>query len=549
SLGISFVFAGYRLGGNDEGALLTAAGKILRGGVFYRDINAYPFPGAHYLLAGTMALFGEHLGVARGLAACSFAALVGCLYALALRLLGRPRAALYGVSLLGFKLLAWPAFTAFFYWDLALLAACTAIWLFLAGHDAPSPRRLGLVGVCVGLALITKQNVGIYLASALFGILLFAAREGAPAGGREGIASNRAGMLPVAAGIAVTVLPGVIYFAFHGLLPELLRSGLIRPFTDYATTSSISFFRPLQWWQLSELQGTAGFSYFPETVWTLLRRQLLPGGEAVYSSYWLAGELFVRGVYSAMALTFVGACLQWFRPAEGTLRERRRLQGRFALLCFAVTISAFPRADFAHMMGIYPLVLLLLFSVTGELAERLPGGTARTLRAVEVGLVAGILSVVSVLSVVLLGSMTERLELSRADLRVWPEDAFVASVVRYVEENVPEDRSIFVYGHEAYYYFLSGRYTPWPFSQLYPGQAGRDAGQTLAALLDEKRPPLIIQGFTNFPGVPSLKNQIPKLDAFIRAQYQATPMPFRRYPPPFQRIPPPHRLQVLAPRR
>ena len=41
---MSAIFAGYRLGGNDEGALLTAAGKILRGGVFYRDIDAYPFP-------------------------------------------------------------------------------------------------------------------------------------------------------------------------------------------------------------------------------------------------------------------------------------------------------------------------------------------------------------------------------------------------------------------------------------------------------------------------------------------------------------------------
>ena len=41
---LSIWYAGFRLGGNDEGALLTAAGRILRGGVFYRDIDAYPFP-------------------------------------------------------------------------------------------------------------------------------------------------------------------------------------------------------------------------------------------------------------------------------------------------------------------------------------------------------------------------------------------------------------------------------------------------------------------------------------------------------------------------
>ena len=44
--------------------------------MFYRDIDAYPFPGAHYLLAAVMAAFGEHLGVARALATAVFCSLL-----------------------------------------------------------------------------------------------------------------------------------------------------------------------------------------------------------------------------------------------------------------------------------------------------------------------------------------------------------------------------------------------------------------------------------------------------------------------------------------
>ena len=76
-------------------------------------------PGAAYLLALVMQLFGETLSVARTLAAVVFVLTVLSLYAVALRLLGPSRAALYGASLLAFQLLAWPSFTAYSYWDVA----------------------------------------------------------------------------------------------------------------------------------------------------------------------------------------------------------------------------------------------------------------------------------------------------------------------------------------------------------------------------------------------------------------------------------------------
>jgi hypothetical protein len=97
----------------DEGAILTAAAKLLRGGVFYRDIDAYWLPGSAYLAAFAMKLFGEHLSVARALAAVSYLVMVLGLYALALRVVGPHRAALFGLCLICLKIAAWPALTAY----------------------------------------------------------------------------------------------------------------------------------------------------------------------------------------------------------------------------------------------------------------------------------------------------------------------------------------------------------------------------------------------------------------------------------------------------
>ena len=86
---LSVYFAGFQLPGADEGALLTNAMKLLRGGVFYRDVDAYPFPLAAYLAASAFSVFGEHLSVSRALAGLLFCATVLALYATALRLVDR----------------------------------------------------------------------------------------------------------------------------------------------------------------------------------------------------------------------------------------------------------------------------------------------------------------------------------------------------------------------------------------------------------------------------------------------------------------------------
>src|SRR5262245_41355681 len=168
---------------NDEGALLTNAAKILQGGIFYRDIDAYPFPAAPYLLALAMRGFGEHLEVARALAVVLFEIVLLALYAASLHLLSRPRAALFGLSLLVFKFLAWPAFTAYTYSDLSFAGACVASAALLSHLARPSRARLLLAGAAVALSVAAKQNLGLPLGAAIAAVLLVPAHGSA---GRDG---------------------------------------------------------------------------------------------------------------------------------------------------------------------------------------------------------------------------------------------------------------------------------------------------------------------------------------------------------------------------
>ncbi|MBW2291397.1 MAG: glycosyltransferase family 39 protein [Deltaproteobacteria bacterium] len=525
----SWSYASYGLGGSDEGALLATAGRILRGDVFYQDIDAYPFPGSNYLLALAMSLLGEHLSVARLLAALIYSGIVVTLYAIALQLLDRQRAALFGISLFGFKFLAWPAYTSYFYWDLSFLGACIAVLLLLGGSDRFSRSRLIGVGAATGIAFISKQSIGIYLGLAIVTLLILERVLNRDERTAANSMPRVVGHLML--GFALAAGPLILYFAAKGLLPQMIYSGLIRPFTDYANTSGISFTTPLRWWELGSLKGGQQFFYYPVSYWNLVNKELLPGGEGSYAFYWMAGEIFVRGVYSALPLTFAAALVSCMRNRKRfSLPEEQRFAA-FALLCAAVTGSAFPRADFTHLMGVYPMVLLLMFSCVGRLASmELEGIRTRRLRRAEAAAVAFFALLFLTLGLMRHAAMTAHIDLQRADLQVFPEDSYRASVVRFVTDELPEDAPLFIYGHEAHYYFLSGRYSSWKFLQLYPGQAGGDDGRALTEMLKQNPPRVVIQGFLNFPGIPSLPSYTPILHEYLRANYERDDRAFRRYP-------------------
>jgi len=533
ALALSLALADRGLPPNDEGALLTNAARILRGGVYYRDIDSYPFPGAAYLLAGAMALAGERVAVGRLLAAGLFALTVASLYAAASLLLERRRAALFGLSLLSFKFLAWPAFTAYLYSDLAFAAGALALALYLRHPQSGGRGALLGAGAALGACLLAKQNLGIYLTLATGALLLL------PGPGTAGASGRAARLALFGGGLALALAPPLAWFAGQGLLGAMLESGLLRPFTAYLPTSGVSYARALAWWELGSLRGVPAFPYFVAPYWVMLNRGDLPGGSES-GAWWLLGELVTRVLYTAIPLVFAAALLRLARGGRAAAAGPGRAFLAVALFAGAAVLSAFPRADFFHVVSVAPLVLLLAFALRRPSPARFwPEAVAVALLLLATGL--GLLRYAA--------GLEHRLSLERAELRVEPEAAWVESVARYAAEEVPPGAGLFVYGNEAIFYFLADRYAAWPFAQLYPGQTGRGGGAELVASLRRAPPALVIRGALSWPGLPALPSYTPALFQELRAGFELDPRVFERHPVRGGSEPPAAFLAVLRPRR
>lgn len=544
ALGASVWFAVFRPPPADAGALLTAASKILRGGIFYRDIDAYPFPGAHYLLALAMATFGEGLSVARALAAVFFCLLVVSLYAAALPVFGRKGAGLFGASLLSLKFLAWPSFTSYLYGDLAVTFGVGAVAILLWQLERPRSAAIVFAGALLGLSALCRQNVGFYLATA-FGLFLLAPFSFI---GFDALPMRRRAMLVGALcfGVAFPLVPVAGYFLSHGLLGAMIDSGIVRPFTGYLPTSGVSFIEPLQWWKFGGMRNGEGAAYFVEGYWQMLTRDLLPGRSS-QATYWVLGELFARMAYTVIVVLLGIAALGWFREIRVRKEKSARKAGCLFLSATALLLSALPRADWAHIIVVYPLVVLAGAHALMLLSADIPFVRGKLCRCAGVG-VTSLLIVTAGLAVYDHAQMPRKVELERAAWRDY-EDSPVESVVRYVRDELDPGDRLFVYGSDAQYYFLAERFYPWPFLQLYPGQTGGAHGAELLKRLREKPPELVVRGMQRWPGLLQIVHYAGLVDRHIRVCYREVDDLWARYPLPLEGHPPPNwALQVLRPK-
>jgi len=544
SAAISWIFADRTMPIPDEGALLTAAVKLLHGGVFYRDVDAYALPGASYLLALAMAIFGEHLAVARAIAGATFCAMVLGVYGCALSLMDTKRAAVCGLALLGLKFVAYPIYTMFFYADISVAAALLALALFLR-HDFAGPsKRLFFVGLLTAASIVTKQSTGL-LVAIVFGLVL------SLPGFAHAIRSTntrRAELASYGAGLALALGTMSLYFVFNGVFGDMLRGAFVRPFTGYWPTSEVSFLPPLAWWQFGRLVES-GPTYFPQLYfelvlyWSHLDPQSTDLGFAL-------GEIASRLIYTSLPVVF-GICAGlWIqallRPSEGGRDGSRPAtavlaKGRFfsaAGVSLAIVASAFPRADFVHVVTVYPAVVLTLFALgrpsllgvssSGEHDSPMPARSRRL--GIEGASVLILLALTSWLSLRYDSILTHRISIDRADLWVKPQHAWLESLVEFVQSEVPPGEPLFVYGHEAQWYFLTDRYTPRPFSQLYPGMTSDETGEEIAGLIARTRPRVILQGILHWPGMPDLRPYTPEVSRALEEFYISDPHAIPRPP-------------------
>ena len=215
----------------------------------------------------------------------------------------------------------------------------------------------------------------------------------------------------------------------------------------------------------------------------------------------------------------------------------------------AVVLSAFPRADLFHVMSVFPVVFLLLFLSKRSTSSDANAGDSSARAPWRSACCVGMLLVASVsIGLSHRNSMTYRMQLERADLYIEPSKSWVESVVNYVEGALWPDDRLFVFGHEAYYYFLTGHYYSWPFVQLYPGQVGADRGMPLVRAMQAEPPGLILSGILIWPGMPDVREYAAAPTLFLAKNFSVYQDFFVQHPPPAGEVPPDWAISVRRPR-
>lgn len=517
----------------DEGAMLVGAVKLLRGGVFFREVDAFPLPGAWYLLAGAMAIFGQHLITARALEVAIYTGMVVVSF-LAVRSAASSRVALlYGFSLIALKYWAWPIWTTYVYPDLAIALAMAGVLVFVRSLDRARPAMLGAAGFLFVASAWCKQTVGVYPGLVGLGLLLarsVLSARGAPAWSKRALRAGAEDPRPYApvkwyalGGIAALAMP-LAYFAAHGLAKEFAVNALVRPFTDYLPLSGLPYTKMLKLWEFGSTSNRDLFPYITPMSCAIIYTHLDATGVWL-SRQALATEAVSRAIFLVIPLAFgLGGAL-----IVRSLRARAPSLPRIApalalyLLAAGIFFSAFPRADYPHVINVAPAWLAVLF-VAGDLVGSGANATRRRQRLTDTILALGVVAAL-VAGVVLLVLIYRSSPVS-ADLpgagrvRSTLQQEQVGAITRYIRARTKPADPLFVLGHEAFYYFLCDRYSPWPFAQVFPGQTGAGAGRELADAIERLRIRYVIKGDTRFPGLPPIESYAPSLMRYIGGHYR-----------------------------
>ena len=212
-------FCGQTIWSVDEGITVTAAQRILSGGVLYRDIADQRGPLVPYLESPILAVGGawNNAAIHWTLAVLLGLATLG-IWRIGTRLEGGPtgRAAAVAFVVLSFLLAgAEDTMAAHTEWFL-LLFSVAGFWTFVAVREQPGFGRGIPVGVLFGLAVLAKQPALLDGLTMLVLVGLCLATQP-----RE----RRAGLIGLAAGsgvgLAAVLGCSIGYFAWHGALADL----------------------------------------------------------------------------------------------------------------------------------------------------------------------------------------------------------------------------------------------------------------------------------------------------------------------------------------
>jgi 4-amino-4-deoxy-L-arabinose transferase-like glycosyltransferase len=438
----------------DEGSILAIADALRSGARLYVDRITPLAPLTYELLAWLFALFGTHLGVARLLQAGTFVACVLVAYAILRPLVGWRWAAAGAAALLPLKAFGFPLWTIVNYSQLAMLVCLMALALLLRFLAGGGRGWIAAAGIATGLAVATKQNLGLLLGAVLAATLLL--QGGAPARRPRARAADIAILGSGAAAVLAVVL---LAYAAAGSLGELLHRTLVNA---ASLTPHYAVALPdLRIWSLdAERFGPKAFAYFPSPLFAMALAGKLPLTLGV-----VAVELLVKVAYFLppvlIAVGLLGLAAERWRGGGAYPWSGQALVIGFGAVAYA---SMLYRADWTHLMNVYPALLLALVVLMARARRARPllGRAAALLLLTWIG--AG-----AALGALILREYRWPVETARGRLLALESEAAAARArLAHLAAQAPGDRVLLLRA-EPLYAFLADRPIPIPFDLVLPG--------------------------------------------------------------------------------
>jgi 4-amino-4-deoxy-L-arabinose transferase-like glycosyltransferase len=481
----------------DEGSTAAQALRVLNGELIYRDFFTVVTPGSYYTVAWLFRIFGEQLMVLR------WAALVtGIAIALTTLVVARQISAWPFAAAAALMTTVWGWFLVapnFYSWEAALLsmlALACYLWHARLRADA-SAGWLIAAGIAAGCAAMVKQNIGAYTAAglmiAIWGSMLFD-RE------RDLVGKLKTSAQFIA-GLAVPVIPTLLWLILSGAGPYLYESWVYYPLSKYPER----FARP-----------------FPDFFPFSFQDPFEP---------WVKLVIYLPVVVYPFALTMIGVLSWRFRQQArlNTDATQSKSEGHALLAITAVgaltLLQSWPRADVTHILfGMQPTYILFAYACfcLWRLLTTIPGPRPA---------IAGVALVMALLPLALFlrkgyqrtdweyqnyivplrteraaGIFTGGLEAQRIDV-----------VTRYITEHTAPDDFVFVVPWASGFNFLADRSNPtrtdfmlFEDPESYP---------CLLARLDERPPKYVIYGYTWDVDDKRFRDYAAPIDQYIRSRY------------------------------
>jgi hypothetical protein len=453
----------------DEGSILAIADALRHGEHLYADRVTPVAPLTYELMGTLLRIFGPSLWPGRVLQSLVLCGCVALFYAIAAPLTGRRPALAGAIAVFGVKSLGFPLWTIVNYSQLAMLGCLSVLLCAVRFLAVPRTSWLVAAGLGIGLTAVTKQNLGGMIGAVAAAVVALDWLRDPDR--RPAELARRA--LALAAPAAVVVAVTLALFALRGsvgaLYERVVLGSLYLAQPYYVPLPDLNF------WSLRPAEiAPRVFAYFPSPLFDLVSEGRL---DPARWPLFLTIEHAVKLAYYVPLLFFgigVLSVVRGLRAGE----PRAAWGGRLAVLLFAIAsyASMLYRADWTHLMNVYPAVLLL---ATLLLAR----GSGRAAQRVALGLGSAWTVASVAIFFAVLASQRAPVETPRGRVRGLSGQAAEVEAVLGHQATQPPGTTFLFLRTDPLYYFLADLRIPVPFDLVVPGYLTPEDDAALAGRL------------------------------------------------------------------